>query len=284
MADLERITTAYSNSLEQLAEDLQETLQPSPDDQRHMELIHELLDSLVRGYGSFYLNRESFLETNTSVMYAAERQHDPGSGGSEILDVSLRSLVDGRCLTIAQARYLGNSLRAKRSLIVTGDSATGKSTLLNALVKLIPVDQRIVAIEQDDHLPILRERSFTVHLSEQQQTVGSTQALNKASGMKPTWILVGELKTKDGPGFLGSLDAEISGLTTITTPDPEITLENWKDMDEAAAERLEHLSPIFTHMERNPSGMPLVKSIAEVSTRRGSLALTKPEDLDERHA
>lgn len=276
MTDLERITTAYRRGLRQLAEDLEKGLNPSPEDRGHLELINRLLDSVVEGYGGFYLDRASSLEANTSVMYATSDQENGG-----VLDVTLRGLLDYGSLTTPQARFLNACLEAKRTVLISGPPATGKSTLLNALVRLIAVDQRIVAVEGGDHLPHLRERAFTVHLSAQPGTAGSDQALQKAAGMRSTWILVGELKGRDGPLFLQSLDGGTAGLATLATPDPEVTLADWTSNDETVRNHLERLSPILVHMERDSSGRPVVKSITEINVEENTLMLTTPGELEE---
>ena len=52
----------------------------------------------------------------------------------------------------------------RRTLVIFGERATGKSTLLNSLFELVSVDDRFVAIERGPDLPALKERSFCVRL------------------------------------------------------------------------------------------------------------------------
>ena len=81
------------------------------------------------------------------------------------LSTTLKGLVDGGTLDAGQAARLADYVNVRRTLLIFGDRATGKSTLLNALLELISVDERFVSIEQHDHLPALEERSFCVRLS-----------------------------------------------------------------------------------------------------------------------
>ena len=52
-------------------------------------------------------------------------------------------------------------LRSRRNILVSGGTESGKTTLLNALIELLPDDERIVAIE--DTLELRIERSNCVH-------------------------------------------------------------------------------------------------------------------------
>ena len=55
------------------------------------------------------------------------------------------------------ARFLNSNLQLKRTIIISGGPSVGKSTLLNALIDLLPKDHRIVSIdESDEGLPILQ--------------------------------------------------------------------------------------------------------------------------------
>ena len=51
-------------------------------------------------------------------------------------------------------------LRSRRNILVSGGTGSGKTTLLNALIELLPDDERIVAIE--DTLELRIERSNCV--------------------------------------------------------------------------------------------------------------------------
>ena len=153
----------------------------------------------------------------------------------------------------------------KRSLIVTGTKQTGKSTLLNSLVQLLPVDQRLVAIEDEEQLPALRGRSFTVHLTAKPGTPASANALEKAAGMHPTWIVLGELQRGDALPFLRALAGGISGLATIVAPDPEVVLIDWLSTQPELAEYLRPVAPLVAHVDRNNVGQPRLARLCEVT-------------------
>jgi len=57
----------------------------------------------------------------------------------------LRPLAD--FMTTAQARYIRNAVLGRLSILIAGGSNTGKTTLVNALINLIPEDERLLIIE-----------------------------------------------------------------------------------------------------------------------------------------
>ena len=167
-----------------------------------------------------------------------------------------------------QARFLNSSLTTKRTILITGPADSGRSTLLNSLVQLITVDQRIVAIEGGATLPALRERSFTVRITAQPGTPSFADALEKGAAMRPTWILAEHAGRSDGPAFLKTLAAGFSGLATIDSPDPELVLSDWIMNNAEAASFLSKIVPIIVHMDRDPGGRPRALKIFEAGVDR----------------
>jgi Flp pilus assembly CpaF family ATPase len=261
VADLERIFDAYESGLRELNEELLAGIDLAPDDRDHLMLLRRLVEGLVRSYAAYHLGRAASLDASKSVMYAASDGHS----AARVLDVSLRSLVEQRTLTTWQARYIHGCLTAKRTILVTGPKGVGKSTLLNAVIQLIAVDQRIIAIQENPELPAIRSRSFTVQLSAKPGTPAFATALHKAVGMKPTWILAGDLVSSDGPDFLQSLTQGAFGLATLITPDPEVSFTDWVITSPTAGPDLRAATPLVVHMHRDSGGRPRVLRLMDIT-------------------
>ena len=112
----------------------------------------------MNAYLDHFIARRATLFSHTSTMYAG----DVGVPG--VLSTTLRGLLEGHTLTTGQAKTLAQFVNDRRTLLIFGDRATGKSTLLNALFELVSLDDRFVAIERGPDLPALKERSFCVRL------------------------------------------------------------------------------------------------------------------------
>ncbi len=276
MPAFNRILAAYEQGLKKLADELVAENNPPEHDRAQLMLITRVLQAVVKTYEAHQLDQAVTHEGVKSVMFAAT------GGERHILNVSLRRLVDDALMTPWYARFLNSSLGLKRTIIISGAPDTGKSTLLNALVDLLPRDHRIVSIDDtDESLPVLHDRSFTVQLKAKRGTPARTAVFRKAADMKPTWVVAGELVRRDGPSFLEALtDSQSGGLTTVQTVDPETTLNDWLAMNKPAAEQLKMLNPLVVHLRRDADGRPHVERVIEVTTDKGCLVITRREQVD----
>jgi Flp pilus assembly CpaF family ATPase len=64
--------------------------------------------------------------------------------------------------TPEQAQFIEDSVVGGKNLVVVGATSSGKTTLLNAMIALIPVEERLVVIEDAPELKSARATSFAV--------------------------------------------------------------------------------------------------------------------------
>jgi type IV secretory pathway ATPase VirB11/archaellum biosynthesis ATPase len=277
MPPIDRILAAYEQGLTRLADDLIAQNHPPEEDRAHIMLLARILQAVVGTYKSAQLDRAATLAAAGGVLSALG-----APPARRILNVSLRRLVDDNLMTPWYARFLNSSLQLKRTILISGGPNVGKSTLLNALIDLLPRDHRIVAIDEtEEGLPVLHDRSFTVQLKAKRGTPARAAVFRKAADMRPTWVVTGEVARRDGPGFLDALTGGVTGgLTTVQTLDPEATLNDWLAMNKPTAEQIQKLNPLVVHLGRDQDGRPRVERVIEVTTDRGNLVVTPREQVD----
>jgi type IV secretory pathway ATPase VirB11/archaellum biosynthesis ATPase len=231
----------------------------------HLEVLRALLKAQVSTYVGHFTAKAT-LFSQTSVMYAGE------IGPPGVISTTLRGLIEGHTVTTAQAKQLARYVAERRTLIVFGDRATGKSTLLNALFELVSVDERFVSVERDAHLPALKQRSFCVRLSIDDHT-DVAALFAKAEKMQPSRLVVGELHGEETLHFFDLLyrNAKIGGMATLRADSMheavELLLAQLEpELDrEPARKLLAQTRPVFAHNRSDEHGRPRLAAVWSVA-------------------
>jgi type IV secretion system protein VirB11 len=141
------------------------------------------------------------------------------------VDVKLSALLDAGDI----AGMLSLAVRARKNILVSGGTSTGKTTFLNALIREIPLEERLILIEDTPELHmghanavgLLAARSA---LGEAQVTADSLLAASLR--MRPDRIIVGELRGPEAYTFLRAVNTGHPGsMTTVHADSAERAIE-----------------------------------------------------------
>ena len=118
------------------------------------------------------------------------------------------------------------TLHTRRNILVSGGTGSGKTTLLNALIALIPDDERIVAIEDTLELRIDAPNCVRFEARGLQQGAVTIRDLVKhALRHRPDHIVVGEVRGGEAADLLQALNTGHGGsLTTVHANNAESAL------------------------------------------------------------
>ena len=108
---------------------------------------------------------------------------------------SAADLVEQKALPENVLEAAEQVLMTRRNILVSGGTGSGKTTLLNALIELLPVDERIVAIE--DTLELRIDHSNCVRFEArglQEGAVTIRDLVRHALRHRPDHIVVGEVR------------------------------------------------------------------------------------------
>ncbi len=131
---------------------------------------------------------------------------------------SPEDLVRLGSLPEAVLREAKRVLRARRNILVSGGTGSGKTTLLNALIELLPEDERIVAIEDTLELRIDRANClrFEAGAVGTETPVSIRDLVRHALRHRPDHIVVGEVRGAEAADLLQALNTGHGGsLTTV---------------------------------------------------------------------
>jgi len=135
--------------------------------------------------------------------------------------ISLRMLqgasarLDALGLNADVAAVLRNIVLARRSVLVTGGTGTGKTTLLSALLAEVPHDERVICIEDTAELhpphPHVLSLATRGANSEGCGEITMSDLLKQALRMRPDRIVVGEIRGKEVVDLLTALNTGHDG-------------------------------------------------------------------------
>jgi pilus assembly protein CpaF len=139
--------------------------------------------------------------------------------------LSLKQLVDGGALSLPMAKFLNLCVSLSKSLIVSGGTSSGKTTLLNVISSLIPPDQRIVVIEDASELKLQQEHLLTMETkpadADGKGAVTIRDLLKASLRMRPDRIVIGEVRGGEALDLLQAMNTGHSGsMSTVHANTP----------------------------------------------------------------
>jgi len=161
------------------------------------------------------------------------------------------------------AGFLGEAVRHRLNIVVSGGTSTGKTTFLNALLKEIPPDERLILIEDTPELKVGQANMVGLvavksELGEARVTVDDL--LQAALRMRPDRIILGELRGPEAYSFLRAVNTGHPGsLTTLHADSPQgavhqlalIVLQTGTQLRfEDVVHYVENVVDIFVQLER----------------------------------
>jgi len=141
----------------------------------------------------------------------------------KIEDNEFMSDADARLLQLKREgrieEFLELAVKTKKNIIVAGGTSSGKTTFLNALIKLIPLDERLISIEDVQEV-VLKQRD-KLHLicskgGQGMAKVTPKELLEACLRLNPDRILLSELRGEEAFYFLRAINSGHPGsLTTL---------------------------------------------------------------------
>lgn len=120
-----------------------------------------------------------------------------------------------------------NIVRKKRNTLVSGGTGSGKTSFLNSLMSEIPLDERIVTIEDSQELHIENPNKTQLAVPKTENEIYSyAEAINNAMRLRPDRLFLGEIDIRNTFTFLRICNTGHAGnLSTIHANSPEDAIE-----------------------------------------------------------
>jgi pilus assembly protein CpaF len=176
---------------------------------------------------------------------------------------------------------LRSMVRARLSIVVSGGTSSGKTTLLNALSGFIPTEERIVTIEDSAELQLQQPHVISLEARppnvEGKGQVTIRDLVRNSLRMRPDRIVVGEVR---GPETIDMLQAMNTGhdgsLTTVhanSAEDSVVRMQTLASMSEvdvpfaALRDQINSAIDVIVQLERGADGRRRLVEVAAVSSR-----------------
>lgn len=202
---------------------------------------------------------------------------------------SLEDLVMRGALPLCLYGFLSALVKARVNILVSGATASGKTTFLNALAQLIPSHERIVTVEdaaelrfhQVENLARLEARPPNI---EGKGQITIRDLVRTSLRMRPDRIVVGEVRGGEALDMLQALNTGHDGsLTTahansardlISRLETMVLMSGMELPVSAIRQQIASAVEIIVHLARLPGGKRRVVQVCEVTgMERGEVAL-----------
>ncbi len=146
-----------------------------------------------------------------------------------VVPLQMRDLIQKNTLSPAMAELLAALVKVKGNIIISGGTGSGKTTLLNILSSFIPINERIVTIEDTAELQlqqkhVIRLETRTPNI-EGKGEITMRALVKNCLRMRPDRIVLGEVRSSEVIDMLQAMNTGHEGsLTTIHANSPRHAL------------------------------------------------------------
>ncbi len=199
--------------------------------------------------------------------------------------LTIKNLVELKALTPQLVQVLEACVKARLNILISGGTGAGKTTMLNCLSGFIPVDERLVTIE--DSAELLLQQPHVVRLEtrppniEGKGEVTQRNLLRNALRMRPDRIIVGEVRGDEAIDMLQAMNTgHDGGMTTIHANSPRdalarletmIAMANLRISDKAMRQQVSSAINVIIQVSRMGDGSRKVTSVSEILGMEGEI-------------
>lgn len=199
--------------------------------------------------------------------------------------LTMGQIVKLDTLTDHMAEFLQACIAARLNILISGNTSSGKTTLLNILAGSIPDEERIITIEDAAELKL--NQKYVVRMETRMPNIDGRGAVTtrdlvrNALRMRPDRIIVGEVRTGEALDMLQAMNTGHDGsITTLHANSPRDAISRLETMAMMAGLEIPMLAlrtqiaaaiDLIIHMERLSDGTRKVTKITEVPRMEGDI-------------
>ncbi|MCP4810819.1 MAG: Flp pilus assembly complex ATPase component [Proteobacteria bacterium] len=197
----------------------------------------------------------------------------------------VKDLVRFGTFTPEVADFLRACVQARLNILISGGTGTGKTTLLNVMSSFIPLDDRIVTVEDSAELQLKQPHVVRMETRppniEGEGAVTIRDLVRNSLRMRPDRIVVGECRGSEAVDMLQAMNTGHDGsLTTIHSNSPRDCLARLETLvmfaglelpSRAIREQIGSAIQIIVQLSRLSDGSRRVTQISEITGMEGQV-------------
>ncbi len=139
--------------------------------------------------------------------------------------ITQEEMLQYKTLTPGILRFLAACVQSKTTILISGGTGSGKTTMLNALSRFIPEEERIVTIEDTAELQLQQRHVVKFETRppnlNKEGGINQRQLLRTALRMRPDRIIVGECRGAEALDMLQAMNTGVEGsMSTVHANTP----------------------------------------------------------------
>jgi len=134
-------------------------------------------------------------------------------------------MIANKTLMPSMLRFLAAAVQSKTTILISGGTGSGKTTMLNALSRFIPEEERIITIEDTAELQLQQRHVVKFETRppnlNKEGGINQRQLVRTALRMRPDRIIVGECRGPEALDMLQAMNTGVEGsMSTIHANSP----------------------------------------------------------------
>ena len=192
--------------------------------------------------------------------------------------ITQEEMIQFRTIMPGMLKFLAACCQAKCTILISGGTGSGKTTMLNALSRFIPEEERIITIEDTAELQLQQRHVVKFETRppnlNKEGGINQRQLLRTALRMRPDRIIVGECRGAEALDMLQAMNTGVEGsMSTVHANTPRDafsrleTMVMMADLEIPSRVILQQLASairIVVQLSRLQDGTRKILSIAEV--------------------
>ncbi|HDD62327.1 MAG: CpaF family protein [Chloroflexota bacterium] len=199
--------------------------------------------------------------------------------------LTIQQIIKLGTMTAHMAEFLQACVASRLNILITGNTSSGKTTLLNILAASIPDDERIITIEDAAELKL--NQKYVVRMETRMPNIDGVggvvtrDLVRNALRMRPDRIVVGEVRSGEALDMLQAMNTGHDGsLTTLHSNSPRDAISRLETMSMMAGLEMPLMAirtqiaaaiDLIVHMERLTDGTRKITHITEVPRMEGDI-------------